>query len=54
MDAVTTDVTEVRPLERRVDTVLRVGPSDGENFLLTIESQPGKKEERLRVGRIRS
>jgi hypothetical protein len=42
VDAVTTDVTEARPLERRVDTVLRVGPSDGEDFLLAIESQSGK------------
>ncbi|MFE9096040.1 hypothetical protein [Streptomyces sp. NPDC007264] len=44
VDAVTTDVTEARPLERRVDTVLRVGPSDGEDFLLAIESQSGKDE----------
>ncbi|MER6122309.1 hypothetical protein ABT173_06375 [Streptomyces sp. NPDC001795] len=47
VDAVTTDVTETRPLERRVDTVLRIGPSDGEDFLLAIESQskrvPGKE-----------
>lgn len=42
VDAVTTDVTETRPLERRVDTVLRIGPSDGEDFLLAIESQSGK------------
>ncbi|MGI5428034.1 hypothetical protein [Streptomyces sp. CA-179760] len=42
VDAVTTDVTEARPLERRVDTVLRVGPSDGQDFLLAIESQSGK------------
>ncbi|MFF5017554.1 hypothetical protein [Streptomyces sp. NPDC001165] len=44
VDAVTTDVTEARPLERRVDTVLCVGPSDGEDFLLAIESQSGKDE----------
>ncbi|MBZ9643777.1 hypothetical protein [Streptomyces sp. PSKA30] len=44
VDVVTTDVTETRPLERRVDTVLRVGPSDGEDFLLAIESQSGKNE----------
>ncbi|MEU5292807.1 hypothetical protein [Streptomyces umbrinus] len=47
VDAVTTDVTETRPLERRVDTVLRIGPSDGEDFLLAIEAQskrvPGKE-----------
>ncbi|MDQ1028724.1 hypothetical protein QF035_006306 [Streptomyces umbrinus] len=42
VDAVTTDVTETRPMERRVDTVLRIGPSDGEDFLLAIESQSGK------------
>ncbi|QKW31085.1 hypothetical protein HUT11_16970 [Streptomyces seoulensis] len=42
VDAVATDVTEARPLERRVDTVLRVGPSDGEDFLLAIESQSKK------------
>jgi hypothetical protein len=42
VDAVTTDVTETRPLERRVDTVLRVGPSDGEDFLLAVEAQSGK------------
>ncbi|MFC8514224.1 hypothetical protein [Streptomyces sp. NPDC057257] len=42
VDAVTTDVTETRPLERRVDTVLRIGPSDGEDFLLAIESQSKK------------
>ncbi|MGW6904687.1 hypothetical protein [Streptomyces sp. NPDC054940] len=42
VDAVTTDVTETRPLERRVDTVLRIGPSDGEDFLLAVEAQSGK------------
>ena len=42
VDVVTTDVTEARPLERRVDTVLCIGPSDGEDFLLAIESQSGK------------
>ncbi|MGW5279237.1 hypothetical protein ACWERI_07220 [Streptomyces collinus] len=34
-----TDVTETRPLARHVDTVLRVDPSDGEDFLLAIEAQ---------------
>ncbi|MEU5095932.1 hypothetical protein [Streptomyces sp. NPDC020996] len=33
------DVTEIQPLERRVDTVLRVEPSDGNAFLLAIETQ---------------
>ena len=42
VDAVTTDVTETRPLERRVDTVLRIGPSDGDDFLLAIEAQSAK------------
>ncbi|ANS67308.1 hypothetical protein SLINC_5084 [Streptomyces lincolnensis] len=42
VDAVTTNATEARPLERRVDTVLRIGPSDGEDFLLAIESQSKK------------
>ncbi|MDC0770455.1 hypothetical protein [Streptomyces sp. HD] len=46
VDAVTTDVTEARPLERRVDTVLRIGPSDGEDFLLAIESQSKKKKDK--------
>ncbi|MFS8204444.1 hypothetical protein ACLVWQ_37955 [Streptomyces sp. CWNU-52B] len=46
VDAVTTDVTETRPLERRVDSVLRIGPSDGQDFLLAIESQSGKKGEK--------
>ncbi|MFE2040084.1 hypothetical protein ACFXAZ_03975 [Streptomyces sp. NPDC059477] len=44
VDVVNPDVTETRPLERRVDTVLRVGPSDGEDFLLAIEAQSGKKQ----------
>ncbi|MGW3628979.1 hypothetical protein ACWD7F_02235 [Streptomyces sp. NPDC005122] len=39
VDAITTDVTETRPLERRVDTLLQVGPSDGDPFLLAIEAQ---------------
>ncbi|MER6073245.1 hypothetical protein ABT187_31250 [Streptomyces sp. NPDC001817] len=32
------DVTEIQPLERRVDTVLRVEPSDGDHFLLAVET----------------
>lgn len=39
VDAVTTDVTETRPLERRIDTLLRIGPSDGDDFLLAVEAQ---------------
>jgi hypothetical protein len=33
------DTTEIRPLERRVDTVLKVEPPEGESYLLAIESQ---------------
>jgi hypothetical protein len=33
VEVLTPDVTEIRPLERRVDTVLRVRPTDGEDFL---------------------
>ncbi|MEU5197801.1 hypothetical protein AB0G86_27795 [Streptomyces scabiei] len=50
VDALTTDVTETKPLERRVDTVLRIGPSDGEDFMLAVEVQgerkPGKEMSR--------
>ena len=37
--ALTPDVTETKPVERRVDSVLRVGPSDGDDFLLAVEAQ---------------
>ncbi|MEV0176802.1 hypothetical protein AB0I00_37530 [Streptomyces sp. NPDC050803] len=33
------DATEHRPLVRHVDSVLRVGPSDGEPFLVAVETQ---------------
>ncbi|MFF0854963.1 hypothetical protein ACWDU8_16645 [Streptomyces sp. NPDC003388] len=39
------DVTEIQPLERRVDTVLRVEPSDGDAFLLAVETQ-GRRDNR--------
>ncbi|WP_330305882.1 MULTISPECIES: hypothetical protein [unclassified Streptomyces] len=39
VDVLTPDVTELRPLERRVDSVLRIDPSDGDTFLLAIEAQ---------------
>ncbi|MEV0844994.1 hypothetical protein AB0J21_03730 [Streptomyces sp. NPDC049954] len=39
VDVLSADVTEIRPLERRVDSVLRVSPSTGEEFLLAIEAQ---------------
>ncbi|MGW0660789.1 hypothetical protein [Streptodolium elevatio] len=40
---VTPDVTEMRPVERRIDTVLRIDPPERESFLLAVESQ-GKKD----------
>ncbi|MDT9689584.1 hypothetical protein Q5762_14805 [Streptomyces sp. P9(2023)] len=39
IEALTPDTTELRPLERRVDSVLRVTPSEGTAFLLAIEAQ---------------
>ncbi|MEU0741049.1 hypothetical protein [Streptomyces sp. NPDC006134] len=39
IEPVTPDATELKPVERRVDTVLRVEPSEGESFLLAIEAQ---------------
>ncbi|WP_320773902.1 hypothetical protein [Streptomyces sp. CRN 30] len=39
VEAITPDATEIRPLERRVDTVLKVEPSEGGGFLLAIEAQ---------------
>ena len=38
-----TDLTESQPLERRVDTLLRIEPEDSEPLLLAIEAQ-GKKD----------
>ena len=37
--AITSDVTETRPIARHIDTALRICPSDGEDFLLAVESQ---------------
>ena len=37
--AVATDATETKPMARHIDTVLRVDPSDGEDFLLAVEAQ---------------
>ncbi|MFF2507372.1 hypothetical protein ACFVTY_28930 [Streptomyces sp. NPDC058067] len=45
VEVLTADVTEIRPLERRVDSVLRIEPSEGEAFLLAIEAQ-GRRDER--------
>ncbi|OSZ61832.1 hypothetical protein OQI_03025 [Streptomyces pharetrae CZA14] len=42
IEAITPDTTELKPLERRVDTVLKVEPSDGESFLVAIEAQTNK------------
>jgi hypothetical protein len=39
VEVLTPDATEIRPVERRVDSVLRVRPPDGEGFLLAIEAQ---------------
>jgi hypothetical protein len=45
VEVLTADVTEIRPLERRVDSVLRVRPSDGgDEFLLAIEAQ-GRRDQ---------
>ncbi|WP_436777727.1 hypothetical protein [Yinghuangia sp. YIM S09857] len=38
-EIVSPDVTEIRPLERRIDTVLRIDPPEGQGFLLAVESQ---------------
>jgi hypothetical protein len=46
IEAMSPDATEIRPLERRVDTVLKVEPSEGDRFMVAIEKQttpvPGK------------
>jgi hypothetical protein len=40
IDPLDTDLTEIRPIERRVDSVFRVHAADGEGgFLLAVESQ---------------
>jgi hypothetical protein len=39
IELLTPDATELKPLERRVDTVLKVEPSDGDAFLLAVEAQ---------------
>ena len=44
-DVLPTDVTETEPLERRVDTVLRIETKDDGAFLLAVEAQ-GKKDTR--------
>jgi hypothetical protein len=47
-DELSPDATEVRPVERRVDTVLRFAPGMGENFLLAVESQTKKDPDKAR------
>jgi hypothetical protein len=42
IELLTPDATELKPLERRVDTVLRVEPSEGDAFLLAVEAQTRK------------
>jgi hypothetical protein len=37
-----TDLTEINPVERRVDTLLRLKSADGSAYLLAIEAQRGK------------
>ncbi|MFE6283597.1 hypothetical protein [Streptomyces sp. NPDC057877] len=39
IEPLTPDTTELKPLERRVDTVLRIDPANGDSFLLAIEAQ---------------
>ncbi|MEU4212233.1 hypothetical protein AB0F13_19905 [Streptomyces sp. NPDC026206] len=40
VEVLSADVTEIRPLERRVDSVLRVEPPDGSGgFILAVEAQ---------------
>ncbi|MEU6443961.1 hypothetical protein [Streptomyces sp. NPDC047046] len=42
VDVLNSDVTEIRPIERRIDSVLHITPSEGKPFLLAIEAQ-GRK-----------
>ncbi|MEU9360109.1 hypothetical protein AB0D35_18620 [Streptomyces sp. NPDC048301] len=43
VEPVTVDLTETEPLERRVDTLLRIGTENDGPFLLVVEAQ-GKKD----------
>lgn len=40
------DLTETSPVERRVDTLLRLDPEDGEPLLLAVEAQSGKSPDK--------
>ena len=46
--SITPDATEIRPMERRVDTVLKFEPAMGESFLLAIESQTKKDPDKAK------
>ncbi|MGW2015452.1 hypothetical protein [Streptomyces sp. NPDC001927] len=46
IEALTPDMTALRPLERQVDSVLRVTPSEGAPFLLAIELQGRRDPEK--------
>lgn len=46
IEAITPDVTELKPLERRVDTVLKVEPSEGQSFLIAIEAQTSRDDDK--------
>ncbi|MFD5552858.1 hypothetical protein ACFWIA_03355 [Streptomyces sp. NPDC127068] len=46
VEVLTGDATEFRPLERRVDSVLRIESSDGTKFLLAIEAQGRRDPEK--------
>ncbi|MER7490525.1 hypothetical protein ABTY20_32510 [Streptomyces sp. NPDC126497] len=43
-----TDVTEIRPVERRADTVLMFEPDMGEHFVLAVEAQTKKDPDKAR------
>ncbi|CAL9514836.1 hypothetical protein [Streptomyces sp. enrichment culture] len=46
IEALTPDATEIKPLERRVDTVLKVEPSDGDGFLVAVEAQTARSPDK--------
>ncbi|MFG2652831.1 hypothetical protein [Streptomyces sp. NPDC048436] len=46
VEVLSPDVTEIRPLERRIDTVLRISAPNGSAFLLAIEAQGRRDPEK--------
>ncbi|MGR6972407.1 hypothetical protein ACU639_22950 [Streptomyces cynarae] len=42
-----TDLTEIKPLERRVDTLLRIDTADDGSYLLAVESQGRRDQDKL-------